>query len=420
MKFIDLFAGIGGFHIAFKKNVKNAKCVFVSEIDKNAMITYSNNFNYPIEKIINIRSLNNISKDVPDHDFLFAGFPCQTFSNAGNKMGFLDDVRGTLFFDIAKILDEKKPNFFLLENVKHLVNHDGGKTWNIICNTLKKLGYIIPKKPLIFSPLDFGIPQKRERVFILGIKKELKPEIDDIEINLDKYKKDILKLDNLQKTRIYIKKHFLTNKNLEKYLLKNQKNSNYLLRVIDAWDEFIKNVKTVEDKTIPVIWLDEFNKNYDINNFSAWRKKYIEDMRIFYNLNKNFIDYWMKKHNTNEWNKRERKFEWQAGKDSNNIKESFIQFRQSGIRCKKPNSFPTLVAMVQIPLFYDWDINEWRFLSPKEVSNLQSFPDDFKNFSELNTDNPKSDFYSFKQFGNSVNVHLVSLIIKEFLEKYVK
>jgi DNA (cytosine-5)-methyltransferase 1 len=117
IKFIDLFAGIGGFHQALKNVVKknsslSSECVFVSEIDKNAIKTYVENFNFPKDKIVNIRDIKNYGKDVPDHDFLFAGFPCQTFSNAGHKKGFLDKTRGTLFFDVAKIIEKKNLNIF--------------------------------------------------------------------------------------------------------------------------------------------------------------------------------------------------------------------------------------------------------------------------------------------------------------------
>ncbi|WP_069098649.1 DNA (cytosine-5-)-methyltransferase [Mesomycoplasma ovipneumoniae] len=174
LKIVDLFAGIGGFHKAIenvaKKNNFDIECVFVSEIDPYAITTYINNFSVVQNKIINIKDLDNNASQVPDHDFLFAGFPCQTFSNAGKKLGFSDEVKGTLFFDIVKILKTKKPKYILLENVKGLLNHDKGKTWNTIVKTLKDdLGYMIPEKPLVLSPNDFGIPQDRKRVYIPGV-----------------------------------------------------------------------------------------------------------------------------------------------------------------------------------------------------------------------------------------------------------
>ncbi len=130
-KFIDLFAGLGGFRVAFESECKkrnlSSKCVYVAEINEKVIKTYRANHEHKEnEKIGNIRDVP--PEQVPKHDFLFAGFPCQTFSNAGKKLGFLDQVRGTLFYDIANILEIAKPKFALLENVKHLVNHDNGET----------------------------------------------------------------------------------------------------------------------------------------------------------------------------------------------------------------------------------------------------------------------------------------------------
>ncbi|BAC44766.1 DNA (cytosine-5-)-methyltransferase [Malacoplasma penetrans] len=423
IKFIDLFAGIGGFHKALervaKKNNFNIECVFVSEIDNEAIKTYSSNFSVDKEKIINIRDLDESASQVPDHDFLFAGFPCQTFSNAGKKKGFLDEIRGTLFFDIAKILKNKKPKYILLENVKHLVNHDNGKTWEIIIKTLKEIGYLIPKEPLILSPHEFGIPQERYRVFIPGVLRE-SVNINEEYINLDlqEYKKiGYIDYSNPIETKNKIKNDFLSQSVNKKYFLdkKNDKDA-YLLRVFDAWDEFLKKVKKPEGKTLPVIWTFEFGQNYSLEGLPSWRKKYISDMRSIYEKNKGFIDAWLKKHKVSEWNKREQKFEWQAGKDITSLKDSFIQLRQSGIRCKRPIKFPTLVAMVQIPIIFDYDAKKWRHLTPRETANLQSFPEDFKIYSDLSKNN--NDFYSYKQFGNSINVKIASYIQEYLLKNY--
>lgn len=426
IKFIDLFAGIGGFHQALKNVVEknlnwNSKCVFVSEIDKNAIETYVSNFDFPKEKIINIRDIKNHKKEVPNHNFLFAGFPCQTFSNAGNKKGFLDEIRGTLFFEIVKIIKAKKPKYFILENVKHLTNHDNGKTWKLIIKTLRKLKYIVNYEPLIISPHQFKIPQERQRVFIVGVLKDKSIEKYN-GINFDK----ILNSDNLvninryiswKKIKKYIEKKFLE-KDVDKkyYLNKNNEKDKYMINVLIAWGEFIKKIKTLKKRTIPVIWLKEFlDVNYDIEHFPKWKQKYIQDMRNIYHINKIFIDKWIKKYNVFSWNKREQKLEWQAGKDIKDIKDSFIQLRQSGIRCKRPIKFPTLVAMVQIPIIFDREKNKWRKLTPRETSNLQSFPKSFKIFSDINSDK-KADFYSYKQFGNSINVDIVSKI-QEYILK---
>jgi len=156
---VDLFAGIGGFHRAASS--LGGKCLFASEIDLHAKQAYE--ANYDMKPAGDITLIN--SRDIPDHDFLFAGFPCQPFSIIGKKQGF-DDVRGTLFFEIVRILQGKKPPFFVLENVKQLATHDKGRTLRVILEKLRSLGYKIYWK--VLNALDYGLPQKRERTVIVG------------------------------------------------------------------------------------------------------------------------------------------------------------------------------------------------------------------------------------------------------------
>lgn len=168
IRYIDLFSGIGGFRYALQNAAERfqlkTECVLSSEIDKECQRAYAENFGeVPSDDITAISSRN-----IPDHHLLLAGFPCQPFSIIGNKKGF-DDTRGTLFFDIARILEAKRPEAFVLENVKLLTGHDNGKTFTKILMTLDKLGYHVTHKTL--NALDFGLPQKRERVFIVGFKK---------------------------------------------------------------------------------------------------------------------------------------------------------------------------------------------------------------------------------------------------------
>lgn len=167
-KFIDLFAGIGGFRMAMQK--LGGKCVFTSEWDKDAQKTYKANYGET--------PFGDITKEVtksyiPDgFDVLCAGFPCQAFSIAGKRGGFAD-TRGTLFFDVAEIIKRKKPKAIFLENVKGLRNHDGGKTLATILNVLRNdLGYFVPE-PQIMNAKNFGVPQNRERIFIVGFRKDL-------------------------------------------------------------------------------------------------------------------------------------------------------------------------------------------------------------------------------------------------------
>lgn len=159
-KFIDLFAGIGGIRLGFE--AVGGKCVFSSEFDSDACKTYEANFGeYPSGDITKIDA-----KDIPDFDILLAGFPCQAFSIIGKKEGFNNETCGTLFFEIERILKEKKPRAFMLENVRNLTAHDNGKTFKIICSHLEALGYTVYAK--VLNALDFGVPQKRERIIIVG------------------------------------------------------------------------------------------------------------------------------------------------------------------------------------------------------------------------------------------------------------
>lgn len=159
--FVDLFAGIGGIRIPFTE--LGGKCVFSSEWDKAAQISYSYNFGeVPFGDITKINS-----DSIPKHDVLLAGFPCQAFSIIGKMKGFAD-TRGTMFFEVARILQHHQPKAILLENVKQLVSHDGGKTFKVILDILAELGYSVKWK--ILNALDFGLPQKRERVIIVGFK----------------------------------------------------------------------------------------------------------------------------------------------------------------------------------------------------------------------------------------------------------
>ena len=189
---IDLFAGIGGTRLGFYQTGR-VKCLFSSEIEKFAVKTYRANFGEtPVGDITKINA-----SDIPDHDILVGGFPCQAFSLAGLKRGF-EDTRGTLFFEIARILREKKPKAFLLENVKNLVSHDGGKTFQVICNTLKELGYEIFHQ--ILKARDFGVPQNRERIYIVGFDPQKVPNYK--EFHMPKPAKEKTRLGNILEKKV--------------------------------------------------------------------------------------------------------------------------------------------------------------------------------------------------------------------------
>lgn len=382
-KFIDLFAGIGGFHQAMTS--LGGECVFASDIDVHAVETYK--INYGIDALCDITKVKE--EDIPAHDVLCAGFPCQAFSTAGHKKGFAD-TRGTLFFEIERILKFHKTKYIVLENVKHLLTHDNGNTYAVIHNKLEELGYVMTKEPIVLSPHYFGVPQNRERLYILGIKKDyLKSDINYLDIKLPDKK-------NLPKTSIYdILDESIENE--QQYHI-----SDYEEQVLNAWDVFHK---TIEQKVFGFpVWVDEFGKDYNYSEFPKWKQDYVIKNRKLYLENKDFIDKWLKDYKVKDFKLRDRKFEWQAGEGYDSVWETSIQLRQSGIRCKKTDYFPTLVAMVQTPIVGKLK----RRITPREASRLQSFPENFI----LN----ENEHLAYKQLGNSVNVDILKFLTEQLFK----
>ena len=378
-RYIDLFAGIGGFHLAMDE--LGGKCVFASEIDNYAIETYEENFgvnsNFDITKV---------QEDIiPKHDVLCAGFPCQAFSKAGKQSG-LYDTRGTLFFEIERILRKHKTKYIILENVRNLVSHDRGNTWNVIMNTLEEIGYRTTEKPLIISPHSFGIPQLRERVFILGV-------YDPINVSVP-LKIDLPKLKRKSDNSIYSV--------LESVVSEDYKISDHETYVLNAWDEFYAGIK--EDIIGFPVWFDWFKKKPEAE-FADWKKDFVEKNNNLYANNKEFIEGWISKYrNLEGFTPTQRKFEWQAGTKIKSLWEGVIQFRPSGVRVKYPDCFPALVAIVQIPIIGKYK----RRLTVRESARLQSFPDSFEP-------NPISS-KAYKQFGNAVNVDIVKVLAAELFK----
>ncbi len=380
--FIDLFSGIGGFHQAMTHF--GGQCVLASEIDPHAIAVYKQN--YGIDSNRNIREIRN--EDIPNHDVLCGGFPCQTFSKAGKREGFMDQIRGTLFFEIARILESKHPKYIILENVKNLAGHDGGNTYKTICATLKGLGYRIPAEPLILSPHQFGVPHLRERLFIPGIF-----DPDNVDIPLDiSFKGLKTKADN----SIY---SIVDDQESDpRYQL-----SEHTIDVLNAWDEFYKGID-VDVIGFPV-WSKYFNNAAIDPSFPEWKKQFVRKNQDLYKRNKAFIDKWLKRWNyLSDFTPTERKFEWQCGKAISSVWDGVIQIRPSGVRVKKPDTFQALVALVQTPIIGKYR----RKLSVREAARLQSFPDSFVPDS--------SPQMAYKQLGNSVNVLVLEKIFEKLLE----
>ena len=317
---------------------------------------------------------------------------CQSFSNSGKKKGF-EDNRGQLFENILAIAMVRKPSFMFLENVKHIKKIDNGKVFEHICERIKETGYTVVTTEL--SPHQLGIPQQRERIVFVCIRNDVN----------DKDK--ILILSPPSQIPINIDKIFETDKtHTDRYKISPDEE-----KILNVWDLMIHKFDVGENLS-PTILCNEFNAIYteeELNNLPTWKKDYIVKNKPIYNKYKIEWDKWYDE-NHEIIHKKEiyGKLEWQTGKKKVNdsIFNHFIQLRQSGIRVKKSEYFPTLVAIVQTPIY----AKERRFITPRECARLQSFPDDFIMH--------KSDHIAYKQFGNAVNVDVVHFVISNTLKIY--
>jgi DNA (cytosine-5)-methyltransferase 1 len=378
LKFIDLFSGIGGFHQALNKI--NAKCVFACDIDEKCRNIYEKNYNLKPDSDITKVDVTKI----PSFDILCGGFPCQPFSKAGFQKGF-DDDRGNLFFNICEIIKHHNPKYLILENVRNLSTHDNGNTWKVIRYHINELGYYTYNEPVILNTLHFHVPQNRERVIIMCKRKDLGelPVLPDIpthpKLNLNKEIKDFI-FDHEKEEN-------------KKYNIDGKMKS-----VEGVWNEFIK-IMIDNDVDIPKfpIWTDWWdNTIQDGDEFYEKYTNWIDKNREFYDTNEEILKPWLVKSRMNaHWLGAVRKFEWQAGdlRDNDSMNNVLWSARGSGIRVKRLDYIPTLVAMSMIPVYGP----ESRKLSPKELLRLQSFPDTFQYV--------EKDIY--KQVGNAVNVKMI-------------
>ena len=373
-----MFAGIGGFHQALH-NLGGYECVFASEIDEKAAEVYQ--INHKLKPAGDITEIE--AKDIPKHDLICAGFPCQPFSKGGYRQGF-DDTRGTLFFDILRIADHHKTPYLILENVPNIVSHDKGHTYKTIIRTLKKLGYSIDEKPLIISPHNLGIPVYRPRTFFLCVRGGGTP----VKIDVPKA--------NFNPNEISSYFRFKKTKDKSLYL------SEYELKVLKMWDEFYK---LIDIKTVGFpIWYDCFFENEIDEELPAWKKTFIRKNRELYLRNKKQIDVWRRSYKNLKWaTPSHKKFEWQCGTDCKSVFDGLIQFRPSGIRVKRLNYFSTLVAMNHPQIVGPIG----RRLSADETKLLQSFPKTFKPHEKRSV--------ALKQFGNAVNVKVVEFLVKKMM-----
>ena len=431
MEYIDLFAGLGGFHLALDR--LGHKCVFASEINEDLRALYKKNFGMDCAgDIRNIRP-----EDIPAHDILCAGFPCQPFSKAGSRKGLSHPESGDLYFEILKVIKYHKPKYIILENVPNLKSQGNGKIWKMIKEKLKHEGYNVDIQHL--SPHQYGIPQVRYRIYIIG---------------------SLTPLDNIaKKVKLGPKPKKIT---LESVLSVNTTDpirpiSKEVKERIMIWQEFLDLIPRKEHIISP-LWGMEFGATYPFENttpfamskeelskykgafghslnlakskkemmnmlpsyartrqrkFPEWKVIFIRKNRGFLKKNDNLLSSWIKK--IEILLPSQQKFEWNCHKknplDEIRVLERYvIQMRPSGIRVKRPDVAPSLVAMnmTQVPIIL-W---ENRYVGPSECKLLQSMGD-LKYL-------PETTSLAYSALGNAVNVTVARRVALALIGKAKK
>ncbi len=442
LKFVDLFAGLGGFHVGLSK--LGHECIYACEIDKDLRDYYAKNFT------LNKKYIWDDVKTIPkkhleylkvNADMICAGFPCQPFSKAGSQSGFDHAIAGDMFDALFNVIKKTLPEFIFLENVPNLKSHNSGKTYTHMKLKLIRIGYNI--KEDILSPLDFNYPQSRKRLYILGINKKKNKKN-----NLFKFPSPIRSHgDYTSKTGSFI----LQNKNV-KYL------ESHKVDKIEMYQELLNMLrkqispKIISQSIVNPLWVMEFGANYPVSNDSKfnknlynfvgfrgsfgkkieiknnvihnlpkysmikkelpiWKQRIITNNRNFMNIYKTIFKEWVNKNKVDNLLPSYQKFEWNAHGESLNFQNKMISFRPSGIRVKRISSAPTLITQTttQTPIVVTDSKNiykKYRFISFREALRLQGFSQkDLRYINKFRT-------YFYPAIGNAVNVKVIMRIAK--------
>lgn len=398
LRFVDLFAGIGGFHLALAGGV-GGQCVFASDIDSDCRDVYESNFGLRPQG--DIRPLTEGSAvDVPEHDVLCAGFPCQPFSKSGFQRG-INETRGTLFYNILRIIEARRPRYVVLENVRNLAGPRHRQTWATIISNLRRLGYRVSDIPTVFSPhllppwLD-GRPQVRDRVFIPAEYVGEGAHPDELIAPVLVARQPV---DGWNPVRWSIS-DYLENEtaiaDVAKYRLRDSE-----IHWLETWNELLQMLPGGRLPGFP-IWADAFVAEPVIpNGTPAWKRNFLEKNSGFYREHQALIDSWLERHHSlDDFPMSRRKFEWQAQDSARDVWQLVVHLRPSGIRVKRGTYLPALVAITQTSVIGP----RRRRITPREAARLQGFPDEFV----LHPD----DAVAYRQLGNAVNVGAVKHVVK--------
>ena len=423
-RFIDLFAGIGGFHHALE--ALGGECALAVELDAEARVVYRASFPAmdPAAIQADIRSLTRVSPDpeaeeldvdgirarVPEHDVLCAGFPCQPFSKSGFQHGVRDRTRGTLFFDVMSIVIARQPEFVILENVRNLAGPRHADTWATIVESLRDAGYVVSDQPVVLSPHLLapwagGAPQVRDRVFILAHRARPGLEVEDrtsdalvVREPSPGWNPDDWQIADLLDDQV----------DEETYCLRPVEET-----WLEAWRSFVQMIPADTLPGFP-IWVDAFRTTPHVPlGTPKWKADFLRKNSDFYNHNQQHIDAWLQRRwgplqqRVEDFPPSRRKLEWQARKaqaaaGDRDLEGLVAHFRPSGIRVKPPSYLPALVAITQTSLIGPKITGSvWRRITPHEAAHLQGVP--FDGFENARV----SDKAIYKQLGNAVNVGVV-------------